>query len=1037
MKKRIWSLLLAVIMVFGVGAPIITSNPLEASAASIETGEWVGAWGSGMTSITLEDYKNIQAFAGNCTARIIIKPTTGGTKIRFKLSNKYGETSIKINRMTIARVTEGYQVDKNSITQVTHGGGQKWDMVIPAGEEAYTDSINFKVKANETLALSVYLNDFQNITTCGLSGGETYLKLGDNYTWEPDLNDYWGPITNRPIKLSYGLVNVVPLLSNIDVYSEAVDPYSVVIIGDSTVSNNIPEYLSRLIEAEDCDNVGIIGKGIIGNSLLTDGGGVIGKIYGEALLKRMWDDVINQTNVRYAVIKIGANDIIHPKSKNIANYGNYVQPTAEELIKGFQTFIKRCHENDIKVVACSITQWKGTTRNYFGEDDEPQYTWDKADWEIAKKVNKWLKTTKELDGYVDWTTMSGSSSDPDKFKASWTEDYIHPNETAQQEWATEFPLEYIGVKRSPSKISITSNSISLSKGKTRTLKYTITPSGAQNAQVTWSSSNTAVASVDKNGKVTAKGNGTATITCETYNGKKSTCKVKVTTPSTSISLSSTSLKMYTTQTKTLKATVKPTTASNKNVTWSSSNPNVAKVDSNGKITAVAKGSAVITCKAKDGASSATCKVTVTKKINVNGISLNKSSKTIYKGNTYQLTATVSPSNASNKKVTWKSDNTSVASVDSSGKVTAKKNGTAIIMATTADGKMIATCKVTVKTKVTGVSVKSTAKTYIGKSVTLTATVSPSTATNKEVTWKSSDKSVATVNSKGVVTGKKSGTVTITCTTSDGSFKDTCKVTVTKYIKAKGVELNKSSKTLNVRDTYQLTATVSPSNASNKKVTWKSSDTSVVTVNSKGVVTAKKAGTATITCTTSDGSYKDSCKIKVKTVAVKSVKLNEKEIRIVVGDYEKLSATVSPSNATNKSVTWTSSNPDIAKVSSSGKVTAVSKGTVTITCKTKDGSYKATCKVKVYGEPADPDQKVLGVKLNKTAVTIKKGSSYTLIATVLPLNAGNQKVTWSSSDTSVATVNSNGKVTAKKTGKATISVKTADGGWRATCVVTVN
>lgn len=1034
MIKRILSVLMVVLLAFGVATPIMTANPLEAAAA--ETGEWVGAWGSGMTDISFEDYENIIVAAGSCTARIVVKPTTSGNKVRFKLSNKYGETSVKLNRMTVSKVTEGSIVDKKSIKQVTYNNGKIHDMVIPAGQEMYTDAISFDVKANEEIALSIYFDDFQNITTVGLSGGTTYLKLG-NYTWEPDMNDYWGPITNAPIKLNVGMVNIVPMLADLDVYTEAEDPYSVVVVGDSTVANRVPEYLGRLVYAEGREGVGFVGKGIMGNSLLTDGGGLLGHIYGEALLKRMWEDVIEQTNVRYAILKIGANDIIHPKSKNIAEYGNYIQPTADEMIKGFETFIQRCHENDIKVIACSITQWKGTTRNYFGGDSEPQYTWDEADWKIAEEINEWLASTDMLDGFVDLNEITANSRDPHKFRDDWTEDYIHPNETAQQAWAEEFPLHLIGVEYSPAKIALSKSSISLTKGGSFNLRYTINPTSAQDAEVEWSSSNSAVASVNQNGKVTAKGNGTATITCETYNGRKDTCKVTVTTLANDIDLNYTSLKMYTTQTKTLKATVKPSSASNKDLTWTSSDTSVAKVSSSGKVTAVGKGTATITCRTKDGGAVATCKITVTKKVSVKGIELNKSSKTVYKGKTYQLTATIKPSNASNKNITWKSSNTSVATVSSSGKVTAKKNGKTNIMATTSDGKLVATCKITVKTKATGVSLKSTANAYIGKTMTLKATVKPSSASNKKVTWKSSNTSIATVNSKGVVTGKKAGTVTITVTTKDGSFKDTCKVTVSKYVKVKDVNLNASSKKLNAGETYTLKATVSPSNASNKSVTWKSSDTSVAKVNSSGKITAVGKGTATITCTTKDGKIKDKCKVTVKTVKVKSLKLSESTLRLMVGDSDRLTATIKPSNATNKSVTWKSSNPDIAKVSSKGKVTGVNKGTATITCTTKDGKIKKTCKVTVYGVPTDADQKVMGVRLNKSAITLKAGKTKTLVATVLPQDAANQMVTWSSSDTSVATVSKNGKVTAKKAGKAIISVKTKDGSWKASCTVTVN
>ena len=255
-----------------------------------------------------------------------------------------------------------------------------------------------------------------------------------------------------------------------------------------------------------------------------------------------------------------------------------------------------------------------------------------------------------------------------------------------------------------------------------------------------------------------------------------------------------------------------------------------------------------------------------------GVSLNKTSATLTsKGATVSLSATVSPSDAGNKAVTWKSSNTSVATVSSSGVVTAVGNGTATITATTSVGSKTATCKVTVNIAPTGVSLNKTSATLTqkGETVSLTATVSPSNAADKTVTWKSSNTSVATVSSSGVVTAVGNGTATITVTTSAGSKTATCKVTVS--IATTGVSLNKTSATLTKKgETVSLIATVSPSNAGNKNVTWKSSNTSVATVSSSGVVTAVGNGTATITVTTESGSKTATCKVTVQTTVATPV-----------------------------------------------------------------------------------------------------------------------------------------------------------------------
>ena len=164
-----------------------------------------------------------------------------------------------------------------------------------------------------------------------------------------------------------------------------------------------------------------------------------------------------------------------------------------------------------------------------------------------------------------------------------------------------------------------------------------------------------------------------------------------------------------------------------------------------------------------------------------------------------------------------------------------------------------------------------------------------------------------------------------------------------------IKLNKTSVTIYVGETYKLKATVSPSNASNKKVTWSSSDKKIATVSSSGKVTAKKAGKVTITVKAKDGSGKKAtCKVTVKKATkVSSIKLNKTTLKLTVGDTATVKATVSPSKATNKEVSWTSNDKSVATVSSKGKITATGVGTAKITVKAKDGSgKKATVKVTV-------------------------------------------------------------------------------------------
>ncbi|WP_287640554.1 Ig-like domain-containing protein, partial [Bacteroides sp.] len=231
-------------------------------------------------------------------------------------------------------------------------------------------------------------------------------------------------------------------------------------------------------------------------------------------------------------------------------------------------------------------------------------------------------------------------------------------------------------------------------------------------------------------------------------------------------------------------------------------------------------------------------------VEVTGIQLSQNSLSLKIGEKATLTATVSPSNATDKTVLWSSSQTSVATVSNAGQVTAIGNGTTVITATA--GNKSAKCTVTVQEGVIAVELVSLSEEELilgeGETATLVVTILPEDATDKAVTWTSSDEAVATV-SNGVVTAVKEGTATITATAGGKSAQ--CTVTVKKGVVAvTGITLSQTSLSLEEGKSATLTATVQPSNATDKTVSWSSSNTSVATV-SNGVVTAVKEGTATI------------------------------------------------------------------------------------------------------------------------------------------------------------------------------------------------
>ena len=317
----------------------------------------------------------------------------------------------------------------------------------------------------------------------------------------------------------------------------------------------------------------------------------------------------------------------------------------------------------------------------------------------------------------------------------------------------------------------------------------------------------------------------------------------------------------------LSARVSPEAASDRVVSWSSSDRSVATVDKTGTVQGLKPGTATVTAMAEG--KSGTCAVTVkAKTVNVMEVTLDRTELTLTEGETETLTATVKPDNADNRKVTWSSDKTEIATVGGAGRVTAVKAGEAVITVTTEDGGKTAACKVTVKAKAVSVTEVTLDKTELtlteGETETLTATVKPDNADNKKVTWSSDKTEIATVDGAGRVTAVKAGVAVVTVTTEDGGKTATCKVTVkAKTVPVTGVEVNPWAVTLSVRGTSKLSYTIRPADATNQNVKWESESPSVATVDSEGNVQGVAAGTAKICVTTEDGGFKSYCTVTVK------------------------------------------------------------------------------------------------------------------------------------------------------------------------------
>ncbi|MES5132386.1 Ig-like domain-containing protein [Hoylesella timonensis] len=243
----------------------------------------------------------------------------------------------------------------------------------------------------------------------------------------------------------------------------------------------------------------------------------------------------------------------------------------------------------------------------------------------------------------------------------------------------------------------------------------------------------------------------------------------------------------------------------------------------------------------------------------------------------------------------------------------------------------------------------------------------------------------------------------------------------------GIRLDKSELTLLKGESSMLTATVSPEDATDPTVKWKSSDLSIATVDDYGNVKAVAAGKTTVTVSSADGRFTATCTVNVN-VNVSSLILSDTSITLKKGDSKKLSVAISPDDATNKSVTWSSGDTNIAIVDNMGKITAVNGGSTVITITSIYGKIAATCSVNVTVA-------VQSVSLDKSELTLIKGQTATLNATIVPSDATTKDVSWASSNISAVTVD-NGSIKAVGVGTATISVTTSDGSKVASCTVTV-
>lgn len=412
----------------------------------------------------------------------------------------------------------------------------------------------------------------------------------------------------------------------------------------------------------------------------------------------------------------------------------------------------------------------------------------------------------------------------------------------------------------------------------------------------------------------------------------------------------------------LQCAVTPANADNKDVIWSSSNDEIASVDQSGKVRALERGQVKIVATSKDNNSiSDVCELTITQL--ATAIKIDRHEVRLAIGKHITLYADVSPRDVNNDKVAWDFSNYYVVKEIGfsyfDGYVTAegRHKGTVKIIAKTCDGSNLSdTCEMTVWQPVTSVSLdKHECSMKIGETTTLRTSILPNDADNKDLVWRSSNESVATVEN-GVVTAHASGKARVRVTPADGSDHfDDCEITVFQPV----IGVNVEPRTLTLKSigaTKQLTADVLPENADNRNVKWSSVNTSVCFVMDNGTVVAVSEGSSVVTATTVDGGFTDFCVVIVKLPVddkrpVTGIRLEQNSVTLSkIGETVKLKATVLPADADNPNIQWESSDRTVCLVMNDGTVVAIGAGSSIITATTEDGGFSAQCVVVVKSAP---------------------------------------------------------------------------------------
>lgn len=398
---------------------------------------------------------------------------------------------------------------------------------------------------------------------------------------------------------------------------------------------------------------------------------------------------------------------------------------------------------------------------------------------------------------------------------------------------------------------------------------------------------------------------------------------------------------------TARATAAPYAANKKGVTYTTNDAGIATVTSKGKVTAVAQGECQLTATSVyDPTVSATLSVRVI--IPVTGLEVTAESDAVFVGGTLQLQTTCEPTDASLQTVTYESSSDAVATVSPDGLVSGIKRGKATVTVRSTDGYAKASYTVNVKQAPESVDITpESVAAAMGRKVTLKATVLPTNANDKTVLWASADESIATVSAKGQVSLLGIGQTTVTATCADNPAI-TATVPVQGMELAQSIAFDSSVYPVLINETAQLYPIVLPATTTDPSVTYQVKNKKIAIVDENGVVTGLKGGKTTVYAYTADGSKKRAAATIQVIVPVTGVRYKYKDLRVGTGSYGTFTAEILPSTASDKAMTWVSSDESIATVTGTTnrfKVKGRRWGRCTVTGTTADGGFT----VEVYAD----------------------------------------------------------------------------------------